>query len=574
MKQKTRKMGLKMKIVIPTGLLIIAVCVILGVSACLGFMNSMVAVGVEEAEMAADMSVKEIDYQLVAKLEPGDEDTEDYKTLLNTMRALKNDCGIAYIYILYTDGTKVYYGVDADETEGQLMIGEEFEESYESLKSVFDGEDYVQDGIDQSEYGSLVSVYKPIMDESGNVVAVLGCDYDASEIVSGMDSMIKNIVIIMIICVFVAIVLFWFIAGLIAKNLRLVNTKIYDLVYNEGDLTQKLDIRTGDELELIADNVNKLLDYIREIMINIADNSISLNSSSTNVVQQLTHAEDSISNVSSTMEEMSAAMEETSASLSQVNDAVIQIYDVIEMISNNANAGRNSSNVIMDKASEIHSKASEEQKNARAQAQQIADIVNEKIERSKAVQEINLLTANIINITEQTNLLALNASIEAARAGDAGRGFAIVADEIGKLATDSAQTATQIQKVSTEVIAAVNELAEKAEQMLTFTKEVAMDGYDMLLQTSQNYRDDVADMNNSMSCFASESERAMLSIDQIKEAISAVSIAVDECTIGVTGVTETMLDLTTNVGDIEKEAASNSNIAGLLNDEVHKFKLE
>ena len=84
--------------------------------------------------------------------------------------------------------------------------------------------------------------------------------------------------------------------------------------------------------------------------------------------------------------------------------------------------------------------------------------VNEKIERSKAVEEISELTTEIINITDQTNLLALNASIEAARAGEAGRGFAVVADEIGKLASNSAVAAGEIRRVSAEVISAVNEL--------------------------------------------------------------------------------------------------------------------
>lgn len=574
MVQKTRKMGIKHKIVIPASLLIIVVCAILGVSACIGMKDSMVAVGVEEADMVADLSVSKIDAQSVAELEPGDEDTEGYKTLLDTMRSLKEECGIAYIYTLYTDGKTVYYGVDADESEGHLEIGAEFEETYESMESVFSGEDYVQEGIDQSEYGMLISVYKPIKDDSGNVVAVLGCDYDAAGIVNRLGAMIKQIVLITILCVLVAVVLFWIIVGLIEKNLRMVNTKIYDLVYNEGDLTQKLDIRTGDELELMADNVNKLLDHIREIMVNIADNSLRLSGSSENVAQQLSNSEGSITDVSSTMEQMSAAMEETSASLNQVNDAVIQIYDVIEMISNQANSGKHSSNTIMHKANEIHSNAFEEQKNARIQAQQMAKTVNEKIEKSKSVQEINTLTANIINITEQTNLLALNASIEAARAGEAGRGFAVVADEIGKLATDSSQTAAQIQSVSTEVVAAVNELATKAEQMLTFMEEVAMSGYEKLLQTSQNYQDDVADMNEAMGNFAAGSEKTMQSIDQIKETIAAVNIAVEECTIGVSDVAETMINLTASVGDIGQEADSNKSVADLLNSEVHKFKLE
>ena len=186
-------------------------------------------------------------------------------------------------------------------------------------------------------------------------------------------------------------------------------------------MTQKLDIHTGDEMELIAGNVNKLLEYIREIMLHIADNSSSLNVSSQKVVKSLNDAEGSITDVSATMEEMSAAMEETSASLNQVNESINKGYEAVNQISDDAETGSTSSDVIMSKAQEIQTKAVTEQKNAREQVQEMAAVVNDKIEKSRAVEEISTLTDNIINITEQTNLLALNASIEAARAGEAGK---------------------------------------------------------------------------------------------------------------------------------------------------------
>ena len=228
----------------------------------------------------------------------------------------------------------------------------------------------------------------------------------------------------------------------------------------------------------------------------------------------------------------------------------------------------------MAKAADIYAKAVEEQEQARALAQEMANIVNDKIEKSKAVEEITTLTMNIISITEQTNLLSLNASIEAARAGEVGKGFAVVADEIGKLATNSAEAATQIQGVSMEVVNAVNELAKKAGEMLVFMNETAMTGYEKLLETSGNYRSDVGTMNQMMEQFASESEQIRNSIDQIRESVSTVNIAVEESARGVTNVTEMSVDLTTSIGDIESEANSNMDIADKLNTEVRKFKLE
>lgn len=574
MKEKTRKLSINAKILLPAGTLIILICIILGLSSYKGINEGMVAMGVEEAQMAAKIAIDVVDGDLVDQIVPGCEETEAYQTLLSSMRTVQANFGIAYLYTVYTDGSSLYYGVDTDKSELQAKVGQKFEKSYEMLKPVFEGEDFVQEYIDYSEYGNLISVYTPIRNSAGEIVGILGSDYDASNVVERLNATTGQVITVTIICLIAALLILGITVSRISKSMKLVNKKIFDLVHSEGDLTQKLEVKSGDEMELIANNVNKLLEHIREIMLNIAENSAQLNSSSQSIVQSLAGAETNITDVSATMEEMSAAMEETSASLSQVNDSVGKVYEAIEIISSNADSGRGSSNEIMAKAQEIQVKAIEEQKKARVQAREIAAVVNEKIERSKAVEEISQLTDNIINITSQTNLLALNASIEAARAGEAGRGFAVVADEIGKLATNSAATASQIQQVSAQVIQAVNELAEKAEQMLTFMDEVAMGGYEKLLETSQSYRDDVGDMNHMMSNFADESNGVKRSIDQIKDAVSAVNIAVEESAKGVTNVTETAVDLTSSVGEIEKEAEGNKEIANLLNIEVNKFKLQ
>ena len=203
----------------------------------------------------------------------------------------------------------------------------------------------------------------------------------------------------------------------------------------------------------------------------------------------------------------------------------------------------------------------------------MSEAVNAKIERSKAVEKIDALTAEILNITDQTSLLALNANIEAARAGEAGRGFAVVAGEIGSLAANSAKAAEEIQKVSKEVIQAVNDLADEAENMIRFMNETAMAGYDKLLENSRSYQSDVEHLSVTMQEFATGSANLRENISSIKEAVEAVNIAVEESTKGVVNVTEVASDLTESMEQINEEANGNKDVAEQLGGEVGKFKL-
>ena len=571
-KIRTRRLTIRAKILIPSIIIVVLVCGLMGYNSYTRFEKSMVRMGVEEADMAATIVADSLDANLVYKVTVGSEGTQVYQNLQGDLRKKQKACGIAFLYTLYTDGKKVYYGVDSDEDAAK--VGDEFADSYAELEPVFGGKEYIQDYIDHTEDGDLITVYKPIEDNAGKVVAVLGCDYDASSISAELQRAVVQTLQIGGICLLLAILILTIIVSRITKGLMQVNAKIYDLVHNEGDLTQKLDVRSGDELELIAGNVNELLAYIRKIMIGISSGSMRLMSSSRKMVDHLSSADESITDVSATMQEMSAAMEETTSSLNQITEAIDEIYLSVERIAGNADAGKVSSQEMESRASGANDAAAEGEKKANIETEKMAASLNEKIAKSKSVEKIEVLTSNIIEITEQTNLLALNASIEAARAGEAGRGFAVVADEIGKLAGNSADAAAKIRQVSAEVIQAVDELAEGSQQMIEFVRNSTEEGFGGLVATSENYATDANAMRAMMEQFAQTAEELRSTMDGIRESISAVNIAVEESAKGIAGVSESSVQLTGNVNDIQSEASDNNGIAEDLAKEVGKFKLE
>ena len=570
-KVKTRGLNIQAKIMITAVIVVVLLAALMGVNSYLRLKDSLSSMGVEMAKMSTDMAMASIDASLIPDIKEGSEYSEAYYDINRILRKQKDACGIANLYTLYTDGSTIYYGVDTD-TENPNAPGTVFGD-YGKLAQAFEGKEILNNEIVSDEKGDYITVYAPIKTPAEEVVGVLASDYNATNIKLQMSKTISRVIFMGAVGLALAIILLNFTIRKITGGLTKVNDKLYELVHKEGDLTQKLEVSTGDELELIANNVNDLLEYIRKIMIGISHNSESLMTASKKMEDSIRVADSGIVDVSSTMEEMSAAMQETTSSLGEISHMINDINESVGEMANRAKDGRDYSSKMADRALSAKAKAQDEEADAHRRTAEISEVLRDRIEKSKAVEQISSLTATIIEITDETNLLALNASIEAARAGEAGKGFAVVADEIGKLAGNSAQVAEQIRGVSASVINTVNELALEAEKMIEFAENTAVDGYTGLVGMSEDYNQDASSMNDIMVEFANTSKILHDNLEEIKESIGAVNVAVEESAKGIANISVTSSELTNSVGDIQSEASGNSTVAQDLSEQVGKFKL-
>ena len=190
------------------------------------------------------------------------------------------------------------------------------------------------------------------------------------------------------------------------------------------------------------------------------------------------------------VEKLKMVMSDVSSSSQDMAFTALDIADKTQLLTQRAIEGVSTSE-------EISNSAEETKKNVINSQQKTFEVLGETKERLKlaienanVVDQINILSQTILQITSQTNLLALNAAIEAAKAGEAGRGFSVVANEIKRLAEQSKQTVTEIQNVTKTVIESVNNLANCSNNLLEFVSVNVNSDYRSMLDIAEKYSED------------------------------------------------------------------------------------
>ncbi|MBR5565156.1 MAG: methyl-accepting chemotaxis protein [Roseburia sp.] len=353
------------------------------------------------------------------------------------------------------------------------------------------------------------------------------------------------------------------------KHLQII---IEGIEQGEGNLTERLVVKSQDEIGQLAGGINAFLDQLQNIMIKLRSNAESLTEQVNSINTSIVTSESNAGDVSATMEQMSASMEEISATLDTIATGSRGMLDAIQEMKGLAKEGVDLTDEIKQKAKEIREDAMDSKYNTVKMMDNNRNALEVAIENSRSVDKINELTNDILGIASQTNLLALNASIEAARAGEAGKGFAVVADEIRELAERSKNTANNIQGISSLVTVAVEDLAKNANDVMSFIDTTVISDYDKLVGVSNQYYGDAEKLDSMMAVIDDRSFELESNISNMNEGIDGINVAVGESTQGIAMVADSASQLVEMLGLIRNEAENNQSISDELAGEVSQFK--
>ncbi|MCP3940394.1 MAG: HAMP domain-containing protein [Desulfobacteraceae bacterium] len=386
--------------------------------------------------------------------------------------------------------------------------------------------------------------------ESFTMAAAFKAEKDEQVALAGM-------VTLTAVALVLGIVLAWFLSRSITGPIRTAVDRLKDIAQGEGDLTQRLELVSKDELGTLAKWFNLFVEKIQIVIVDIAKNSENLSSSSSQLTiiseemsegtKKLYEKSNTVATaaeeMSTNMSSVSAATEESSTNITMVSAATEQMNSTIAEIAQNAERTQSTSSQAVGRIQQA----------------------GKNIENlSESAKEIGLVVDTIDDISNQTNLLALNATIEAARAGEAGKGFAIVANEIKDLATQTADATKGIKERIESIQKSTQETVHEIEEI-----DTAMNSLNEMINTVAAAVEEQATTTKDISANVGQAAQG---IQEVTENVAQSSGVASDIAKDIADVNQASDSISANGTQVNTSAEDLSHLAGELKKTVDQFK--